>query len=776
MRKSIQFPYYSIFTWLLLFIVSTNLSAQGNSDNSAPSILNVMATSKSVCPTSTINISFTLQNGNGSSNSGAYFTTATKFIISLIYLNPLGDSVLVNSGNVFSLSASEIPPGTNEATSSPINRTYTIPINTITRTDYRIEISSNTPIISGSDLSRSTPFTISDNNYWSGAIDSDWNKAENWDCDLIPSYINNAIIKSGLTNYPKLYIGPEGLTKDIVIDANASLIVDNNVLNIKNSITNNGSLNSLTGTISMQGTTSQIIPANSFESNRIKNLIINNTSGVILNGTLEISGYILAQKGNLNINDELTLISDAFQTALIDGSGNGEIIGAIKMQRYLDNTLGYKYFSSPFNSSTVGDFTSFVDLTATFPQVYSYDENNESTNDEDISGWIPYTDAGNGLLTLEGYAFNFGNGGGAALVELNGTVNNGSFTKSLSNNNGKFTHGFNLVGNPYPSPINWDASGWTKTNVDDAIYFFSATDQYTGTYSSYVNGISSSGITSPGIIPSMQGFFVHVNDGNDPTTVTSGSLGISNAVRINDFFQPFYKKSKTPKSLIRIIANINGNNSNDAMVIYFDSFAKSEFEKDKDALKLMNIDQDVPNLSSLSKENKKLSINALPESAKNSTERIPLVVKNDIDGELNIQLKDIENLSSNFNVYLIDDVNHTGQNLSQKPKYKTQIKAGEHNSRFFLIFSESQLTDAAIAFDEPFSIKTVNGQVLVKINLKDYEKGVLKATTVTGQILESKEAKGSETIHLNGIKSSGLYIINLSWNNQQFSKKIILQK
>ena len=49
-----------------------------------------------------------------------------------------------------------------------------------------------------------------------------------------------------------------------------------------------------------------------------------------------------------------------------------------------------------------------------------------------------------------------------------------------------YTKGFNLVGNPYPSAIDWDAaSGWTKTNIDNAVYYFkaSATDQYGGTYS-----------------------------------------------------------------------------------------------------------------------------------------------------------------------------------------------------------------------------------------------------------------------------------------------------
>ena len=44
----------------------------------------------------------------------------------------------------------------------------------------------------------------------------------------------------------------------------------------------------------------------------------------------------------------------------------------------------------------------------------------------------------------------------------------------------------------------------------------------------YVNGISSDG-TASNIIPSMQGFLVHVSDGAYPVT---GTLGVNNNVRI----------------------------------------------------------------------------------------------------------------------------------------------------------------------------------------------------------------------------------------------------
>ncbi|RKS53018.1 galactose binding lectin-like protein [Gillisia mitskevichiae] len=618
---------------------------------------------------------------------------------------------------------------------------------------------------------------VKQENNWTGATSTDWNTASNWSCNTVPSLNTNVIIKSGLTNYPILNSGANGMAKDLELENGTSLTVMDNSMRIAGSITNTGTLNSLNGTIALQGENSQTIPANTFVSNRIRNLIINNNAGVNSNNTLEITGFLRVENGQFNTGNLLSLISNSTQTALIDGSGNGQVIGSVKMQRYLDSAIGYKYFSSPFNNTTVGDFSSYVDLNATFPQAYSYSEDNTDGSGNDITGWKSYTNTSSGLGVLEGYAFNFGTAGLEVTVEINGIVNNGNFQRQLKNTNGTYTDGYNLVGNPYPSPIDWDASSWTKTNIDDGIYFFSANSQYKGTYTSYVNNVSSDDGSSSNIIPSMQGFFVHVSDGGDSSSETSGILASTNEVRVNNFTQQFIKKTEpNPISLIRLSAGIKGNLAKDAMVIYFDDYADEAFEKNMDALKLMNTDERVPNLYSITSKSEKLSINALPASFKTANQRIPLGIYSEMDGEMNIHLKDIENLPSNFFVYLIDDVKRIGQNLSEIPEYNFRIKAGEHNSRFFLMFSEYELTDPALAFDEPFSIKTINGKVYVNLNLEDGMSGVLMATTVTGQILEVKKVSGNETISLDGIKSSGIYFINLSWEGQKFSKKIMIQK
>ena len=350
----------------------------------------------------------------------------------------------------------------------------------------------------------------------------------------------------------------------------------------------------------MNGTSAQTIGPGIFAGNTINNLIINNTAGVTLTGPLGISGILTAQNGDLSSGGNLTLLSTPVQTSLIDGSGSGNVTGNVTMQRYLPSGFGYKYFSSPFQSAIVNEFSD--DMTLGSFTFYKYDESRTA------SGWVSYSTPANILNPLEGYAVNFGSDPSANTVDVTGVVNNGNLSVTLYNHNNAYTQGFNLTGNPYPSPIDWDAaSGWTKTNIDNALYYFKAstTDQYGGTYGTYVNGISSDSIAD-NIIPSMQGFFVHVSDDTYPVT---GILGFTNNVRITDLNHPFTKKKSLSKSnpLLRLTAAYSEDTSSeDPAVIYFDEKAAAEYDNQLDALKLMNTDLNFPNLYTVTPSGKKL--------------------------------------------------------------------------------------------------------------------------------------------------------------------------
>ncbi|MDT0690128.1 hypothetical protein RM549_10055 [Salegentibacter sp. F188] len=630
----------------------------------------------------------------------------------------------------------------------------------------------------------SVTVNVNTTNTWTGDTSSDWNTTSNWSCSSLPTLTTDVLIPSGLTNYPVLSSGSDGLAKNVTIGANASVVVTTNQLQIAGTLTNSGTLNVESGNIAFVGSTAQVIPSGAFANNRIQNLTINNTAGVTSTATIELTGILKAENGNFETGGNITLISDAVQTALIDGSGSGEVTGLVDMQRFMDVAFGYKYFSSPVQPATVGDFSPYVDLTATFPNFYRYDENREITTpiadtlSTHASGWEAYTTSTSALNTMEGYAVNFGSTTDPVTVELTGEVNNGTFSKSLANNNKQYTKGFHLVGNPYPSPIDWDAtSGWTKTNIDNGIYFFTAgsTNRYTGTYTSYVDGIASDGKAS-NIIPSMQGFFVKVSDSDTGADLVNANFGMTNSVRINNFSQPFLKTREPElKPLLRFSARFGNTENNDAMVIYFSPQSSTDFEKEKDAHKIMNTDVSVPNLYSISTDKKQLSINGLPFPDTRNYTKIPLGIKAEKSEKMTITLQDIQNLPLNFNVYLIDQEKKIGQNLMEESSYSFSIERGENNSRFHLIFSEEEITDTAIAFDEPFSLETGDGSLKVRLNLEDGQKGMLRASAVTGQILQVKEGTGQETVEFSAITSPGVYFINLYVGDRRFSKKVLIK-
>lgn len=631
------------------------------------------------------------------------------------------------------------------------------------------------------NISNTIEITITDINKWSGAVNSNWNETSNWSCNTLPTLETNVIIPANLTsgNYPQVSPGNNALAKDLTIETGASVIVTDNWLRVAGDLLNFGVLNTETGSVSFEGLAAQTIPIAAFENNRILNLRIDNTTGVTSEAIIEVTGILNVENGNFNTGNELTLISDASQTALIDGSGNGQVIGLVTMQRYLDVAFGYKYFSTPFQNSVVGDFEPFLELSDaanSFPHVYRYEENRTLNDTAFATGWEAYNQADNALLVGEGYAFNFGATTNAKLVALTGEVNNGNYSRNLENNKGEFTKGFHLVGNPYPSPIDWDATeGWNKTNIEDGIYFFTAGEtQYTGTYTSYVNGVSSTDGKSSNIIPSMQGFFVKVTDPAEDVSKLIGTLSVSNKTRVTDFDQEFLKiREQEEKPLLRLTAAYQGAANKDAMVIYFSPNSDPRFNKEMDAHKLMNTDASVPNLYSLSKEKIKLSIKALPLPESGKYEKIPLGIRSLQSGKMTINLSQVQNLPAGMNIYLIDSEKRIGQNLKNKSSYTFNIAQGENNSRFQLLFSEDNISDPAVAFNEKFSVDSKDF-LKVKLNLEAGQKGELRVSTVTGQILEVKEGRGKEQVEFRSITSSGIYFINLYVNEQRYSKKVLV--
>lgn len=644
---------------------------------------------------------------------------------------------------------------------------------------YRVVVKAIDNTAPGCKITISDPavLEINTNREWTGNVDSNWNIAGNWLCNNIPDLNSDVVIPSGLANYPILEMGSPGKVRNLYIENAASIGIEENTLEIAGNIDASGIIDAQTGGISFVGSSQQDMPQNLLLNNRIKNIEVKNPNGLILKELIELTGTLKLTSGNLSLNNELTLISSVTQTALIDGSGNGEIIGNINMQRFIDPAFGYKYFSTPFSNSSVGDFSAFIDLNSEFPLFYRYNENRKDSQNRDVSGWEAYTDASSGLNIMEGYAINFGDSGVPVWVQLTGKVNNGSIQQNLIHHNGEYTKGFHLVGNPYPSPIDWDApNGWTRNNIDNAAYFFSADgiDKYTGTYSSYVNGVPSNPGKSSAIIASMQGFFVHVSDPSTGIYPASGTLGMTNEVRVNNFDQEFVKSSESEKQLIRFSASFK-NGITDDVVLYFDPYSSPSFEKEKDALKLRNTNINVPNIYFISPGKEELSISAIPGLNNKFSEKIPVGMQVEKSGKISIGIRDLMNLHENFSVYLIDGQKRIATNLTEKD-YSFQIDKGKYNSRFYIAFSVNSDLKQVIPTEDPFSLMSGPAEIGIRMKLPENENGLLRVSTINGKLLEVRKVKGEEEIRIKGIKSNGVYLVSYMSGKKQFSKKVIVRK
>ena len=499
------------------------------------------------------------------------------------------------------------------------------------------------------------------------------------------------------------------------------------------------------------------------------NLTVNNTAGLSITGEAATVRRILLCNGLLETNGKMTLLSGGDGTALIDGAGIGTVSGNVTMQRYLPAGFGYRYLSSPFVAAKVSEFTDEA-----IESIYRYDEN-RLIGGIPASGWTAYNNPVNLLVPVSGYAVNLGPDAGPLTVDITGEVSDGDITVPVYNNNQPYTNGFNLVGNPYPSPVDWNQIDALNSNIDNAVYYFSNSeiDQYGGTYVTYINGISSDG-RATNIIPSMQGFFIHVTDGAFPV---EGSLVLNNSVRHNNLDHPLIKSAKADQpKLLRLSAGFSNSPAlPDHTVIYFDEQATPEFDGQHDALKLLNTDTNVPSLFSVTPDASRLSINGMPPPGEKSL-LVPLGIVSQLEGNIKFSVSALDPSLASMKIHFIDSVAGIKRELALNSEYAVDLKAGDYSGRFFLKFAEVT-TSVSRQTEEDQGILEVsaNGGVLrLKISNPEGQAGSLRIYDLTGRVLHEEAIRETGYYDFNSILERGIYILTYRTGSVTASKKVAL--
>ena len=124
------------------------------------------------------------------------------------------------------------------------------------------------------------------------------------------------MIPGGLSNYPLVSTGTVTVL-NATINTGATITVSGGVLAINGVITNSGNIIATNGGITFSGNSAQTIPAALFQTNKVKDLVINNAAGVTLGGSLGVSGVLTLTSGQFTTGGYLTLLSSATGTARV---------------------------------------------------------------------------------------------------------------------------------------------------------------------------------------------------------------------------------------------------------------------------------------------------------------------------------------------------------------------------------------------------------------------------------------------------------------------------
>ncbi|MEI7726798.1 MAG: hypothetical protein WCK09_16935 [Bacteroidota bacterium] len=483
---------------------------------------------------------------------------------------------------------------------------------------------------------------------------------------------------------------------------------------------------------------------------RCHNLIINPSGGLTLN-----SGSKVGLLGSVVIN------SDATGTGSLLDYGSLTIDSVTTVKRYLTGYSGstdkkHHFISSPVSSQPIQP--GFVQN----PPASNVDF---SKNDEISGTWISAkTPAGAWNSSFEN-DFSVGKGYLVAYPangtnEFAGSLNNGSYTLHCTNTTAPGGAGWNLLGNPYPSSLNWNAV--TKTGMDNALYYYDASIQ---NYRYYIQLPGDTAGIGSGIpyIPAMQGFMVHAKTGG-------GNITINNSMRVHPSTGTFYKSGQDGATLLKMSISAGNSAPGDDAYIVFRNGPTENFDGDYEAMKLYSFNPNVPVLHTLSSDSVELAINALPYT--NEPVVVPMHFEVVTDTTYTLTISGMESFSSETLISLEDLKTQQTFDVRLNPEHRFTGSHTDNPERFHIHFSGPiGIQDHSSA--SQVSIYAYNRTIYIG-GLFENEKEVSIWSMIGQQILhQSFNKQGLISIPMTG--RSGYYIVKVVSRSGCSTEKVFLK-
>lgn len=537
-------------------------------------------------------------------------------------------------------------------------------------------------------------------------------------------------------------------------------------------------------TLTYAGSSTQNIDNNQFLDDKIYNLMIDNSVGVQLNTNFSInnalvinpgkkflvsSQYQLTALGTITNNGGsggFTLKSDASGTASLIHNATGV---PATVQRFISGSKeAWHFLSSPVSnqiiagsnwvpSGTYGNGTGY--------DLYVWDEPTPcwvyQPNESTTPNWPTVHPSAN-FVPGKGYLYSVQ--ATNPTHEFVGSLNNGAISYPITNNSiDEDLKGFNLIGNPYPSSIDWKtSSGWTRSNLLDSgggydMWIWNETAGNYGVFNSN-STIGTNGVTQ--YIAPMQGFFVRA--------ATNGNIEMSNDSRTHNGASNWLRSGVNTSDALKIrVTSLSGKGYDEVLLQFGNQ------KNEAGAVKLFSTVNTAPSLY-LPYQNKELSVRYLTNIKDNST--VPMQFKSGVEGNYKLSLE--VNLDNFGKLILEDKKTKTFHNFKENPIYTFKSKENDDSNRFVLHFSFLS-TENGIELEleqeikEPYNIYYDGDFIVVDLTNISYKTEIL-VVDMLGRKLLHKKFEGSMK-HLVSINyKNQILIINATNPAHSIQKKLLI--
>ncbi len=601
--------------------------------------------------------------------------------------------------------------------------------------NWRQESDDYTPSINGS-LTYSYPTVVYDY-VWTGASNTQWDNGANWlsECGsaiaVAPNTGNNCIIPSGLSNYPTevnlaQFGGHQPTCSNLKIISGASLTLD------EKDVTN----------LDLVWT--------------FDNLIIDGVLASIPNTRLTVTGST-----TINSATGIIIQSDASGTgSFID---NGTITyggsGSVKVQTYLANSAGVGNFDihlvgptldqENYTGAGTGAFLEEFILDGAPTYAYEWDESVPNTAD----AWVNlnsltdeiYSAMGIGLSTIDNTNHT---------LEMTGELITGNVSSpalTFSNNH------YELISNPYPSAIDFDALYTANSGVvNNKFYLWNPAGN---SWVEYAGGAGGAQFIQVG-----QGFFVE--------THTGGTFDFTNNERTHSTVA--FRETMANILNVKVEGGMAG--YQDDIVVRFDEEATSGYDINMEAEFWVSQNPDATSLRSLADGNIQLAINVLPLQSLYNGDMlsVPLVFTCGYTAEYSLTFTDVASFDLGTEIWLEDKL--TGGDwisINNQPEYIFNASPEDANDRFVLHFFGPTGTDELAG--PTIELYSFGQYAYVRNNTEEAIQEI-RIYSLSGALMNQVHTPDQKFLKLWVDDRMAYFVITVITDQQVYTKKLFISK